>query len=108
MKALLVLAAALMLPGCVSSGHAPDVFARDAGAAAGAGEAARQQDPPGCPAGRHPSYQLAGDLDGGASAFKLHERYAQLDDPTRDWTRERQTGRTPQCPPAGRRHRYFA
>ena len=108
MKAQMVLVAAFALLGCAGSDYRAHDFAPDRGAAVGAREAAQLQELPGCPARHRQSYKLA-DADGEhLLAFKAGARYAQLDDPTKDWTRERQTGQSSRCPPTGRQHRYFA
>jgi hypothetical protein len=111
-KVFVVLLAALTLPGCAS----PDFGLHDAapGAVArpGAREALEQQlDSPNCRAKAQRETITLADAAGVPAttvAFEATKQYAQLDDPTRDWTREQATGSPAQCPPTGRKHRYFA
>ncbi len=117
-KAQIVLLTALALLGCTS----PDSGIRDLAlrgtADPGAREALQQQpDSPNCRAKAHRGpARLADAADAliTTAAFDFAGpsgaawNYAQLDDPTKDWTREQATGSPSQCPPTGRKHRYFA
>ncbi|HTT82451.1 MAG TPA: hypothetical protein VMF67_03130 [Rhizomicrobium sp.] len=107
MKALMVLASALALLSCASPEYPLHDIAPDAGAMPGVREAAQQEELPGCPAKQRKSYRLADEANDPFLSFQTGARYAQLDDPTKDWTRDRQSDQSGHCP-TGRKHRYFA
>jgi hypothetical protein len=111
-KAPILLLAVLVLFGCASTDSGPRNFAFSGPAKSGTREALQQQhDLSDCGTKSHREATKLADADGAsATAFVEVEgsaRYAQLDDPTKDWTREQATGPAGQCP-TGRKHRYFA
>lgn len=115
MKALIVLLAALALFGCATPDLGTHDLALNGASKPGAREALqRQLDLPNCHrSARSEATRLA---DGTAFyetvvAFTVvgeTAQSAQLDDPTRDWTRDQTVAPTGHCPPTGRKHRYFA
>lgn len=112
MKAHLAMMATLALLGCASPDYGPHDLALTGAASPGAREALQQQlDTHNCRTNsNHEATKLAEAADGPAItvAFRAMERYAQLDDPTRDWTRDQATSPSTRCPPTGRKHRFFA
>jgi hypothetical protein len=111
-KVLIVPLATLALLGCASPDYGTRDLALVDAAKSDAREAVQQRlDPPGCRTTAHG--EAARLADAGVSetavAFVVGtERYAQLDDPTKDWTRQRAAGPSARCPASGRKHRYFA
>ena len=118
MKAQLVMMATLVLLGCASADNGAHDLALTGAVKPGAREALQQQlGSPNCRTNAHrEATRLADTAVGPATdvAFVVGlppdaaEKFAQLDDPTRDWTREQATGSNLRCPPAGRKHRNFA
>jgi hypothetical protein len=113
MRVHLVLIATLTLFGCAGTDYGTrDLALVDAGKP-GAREALQQQpNSPGCSENAHREPAKLADATG-ASAIAVafvapSDQYAQLDDPTKDWTREQQAGPGDGCPPKGRKHRNFA
>jgi hypothetical protein len=111
-KAFMVLLAALALFGCVSPDYGAHDIALGWATKSGVREALQQQlDLPNCRAKPHrEAAKLADAAENSATpvAFEAMKQYAQLDDPTKDWTRQQATGSSLQCPPTGRKHRFFA
>jgi len=113
-KALIIPLAALALLGCAGTDDGTHDLALNGAAKSGTREALQQQlDLPNCRTNAHREATKLADADeisAAAAAFVEVEgsaRYAQLDDPTRDWTREQAIGPSGRCP-TGRKHRYFA
>jgi hypothetical protein len=114
-KVLMVPLAALVLSGCTSPDYDTYDLALLNTPTPGAREALQQQpDAASCRSGtRHdtPKFADLTHISATAVAYVIEPgsaRYAQLDDPTKDWTREQATGPSGPCPPTGRKHRYFA
>ena len=112
MRLLIVPLAALALSGCAGTNFEANDLALSGAPRSRAREALQQLDPASCHGNTHrEATKLADAAQFSAMpvAFTVGaDRYAQLDDPTRDWTREQATAPATQCPPAGRKHRYFA
>jgi hypothetical protein len=114
-RVLIVSLAALALFGCASPDFETPGLAPAGPIKSGMREALQQQlDSPNCADRAHrDATRLASAA--GISATDVafvtvagSARYAQLDDPTRDWTRDQAAGASTQCPPKGKKHRYFA
>ncbi|HEX4157785.1 MAG TPA: hypothetical protein VHY79_04860 [Rhizomicrobium sp.] len=113
MKVLIVPLAALALFGCASPDYGTRDLALVDATKSGAREALQQRlGPANCRTKAHGDAARladAGEVSVTAAAFVVGaERYAQLDDPTKDWTRQQAAGPSAQCPASGRKHRYFA
>ncbi|HEY3638327.1 MAG TPA: hypothetical protein VGK90_09255 [Rhizomicrobium sp.] len=108
MKALLAAMAMLALAGCAAPEYGMQDLATASAARTGAREAARQQYSPNCPGKSHQDSNRLAEFRDGDVHMVSGGRYAQLDDPTRDWTREQAPASPFQCPPTGKKHRYFA
>ena len=112
-KALIISLATFALLGCAGTDYGTSDLALVAAAKPGAREALQQQlNSPGCPGNLHREPTKLAETTG-VSAIAVEfvvpsDRYAQLDDPTKDWTREQQAGPGDRCPPKGRKHRNFA
>jgi hypothetical protein len=111
-KLFVVLLAVLALLGCASPDYGAHDLALGGTPKSGMREALQQRfDLPNCRAkARRDATKLAdaGEISATAVAFEAMKQYAQLDDPTKDWTRQQTTGSSLQCPPTGRKHRFFA
>lgn len=116
MKAQIVVAAALGILGCANHAGMGELAPGNA-AGHDVYTSLHQPNSPNCrPKAHRGGTRLAdaGDFSGTAVAFFAAVStgetggYAQLDDPTRDWTREQAAGPSVQCVPTGRKHRYFA
>jgi hypothetical protein len=112
MRSQLVLVATLALFGCASPDYGAHDLTLGGAARSGVREALQQQlDLPNCRTKAHRDATKladAAEISAPAVAYEAAKQYAQLDDPTKDWTRQQSTGSSLQCPPTGRKHRFFA
>jgi hypothetical protein len=112
-KAIILPLVAIGLLGCAGTDYGTRNLALVDAAKPGAREALQQQiNSPGCSENVHREPTKLADTSGASAvavAFVVpSDQFAQLDDPTKDWTREQQAGPGDRCPPKGRKHRNFA